>query len=252
MEVKEERPPFVQFETRTEQDKEKSLAFGRWVGKDVDYVRVTPPYTKDELIYTWEEWIARKRADVANLRFRPEWIDRFVRQHAAWKEGREIPLDGTPILGWGMISPAQQQELVRLKIRTVEDLAGINDEAKHYIGMGAENLKASAIAWLEEAKSLGANSARVAALEQENRNLKGEVATLKDQVQSLIDQGANDRAMAEATVAGMKVFPPKSEVASELVDDLDGLREQYQRRFNRPAHPLMKAETIRQRLLAAA
>lgn len=63
-----------------------------------------------------------KRMDF--LRYRWEMIDRAYR---AWKEGHEIPVDGTPLASWPGLNSAQADVFRALAIKSVEQIATLPD-----------------------------------------------------------------------------------------------------------------------------
>ena len=105
---RQDRPAFVTFEKIAVEDKAASLKAGHWVGKDVDFVRITPPYSKDVIKFEIPQWIDNMKQDVRQGRLPQEWMEGYLKKYEMWKNGQEIPLDGTAIKGWGVISPAQQ------------------------------------------------------------------------------------------------------------------------------------------------
>lgn len=179
-------PAYVRFERVAVENKAKSLEAGRFVADDVDFALITPPYSKDCIKIKVKQWLLNLDADVNNQRIPPEWRDKYLKAYDAWKNGQELPLDGTPIRGWGVISPAQQETLIRLNILTVENLAQANDEGLRRIGMGALELKTKAVAWLHDLNSRGHITQEMAALKVENENLKQQVETLMTQVAGLV------------------------------------------------------------------
>lgn len=182
---REERPAYVRFERRPMEDKQASISAGRYVAKDVDFALVTPPYSKDCVEYKVEQWLINMDRNVRDGRIPERWADQWKSSYQSWKNGQEMPLHGTPIKGWGVVSPAQQQTLIAMNCLTVEDLAGINDEGLRRIGMGAVELRDKAKNWLASMKDHGAVTVQLAAMEQENRNLAATVETLKAQVEAL-------------------------------------------------------------------
>ena len=182
---REERPAYVRFERRPMEDKKASIDAGRYVAKDVDFALVTPPYSKDCVEYKVEQWLINMDRNVRDGRIPERWADQWKASYQSWKNGQEMPLHGTPIKGWGVVSPAQQQTLIAMNCLTVEDLAGINDEGLRRIGMGAVELRDKAKNWLASMKDHGAVTVQLAAMEQENRNLAATVETLKAQVEAL-------------------------------------------------------------------
>lgn len=110
-----------------------------------------------------------------------EHVERWPDQYKAFKEGREISLEGTPIEMWPILNKAQVAELKYLGIRTVEHLAELSDNTVQRIGMGGYKLRELAKAFLDDAAMM----AQATALSRENEQLRNEVATLKSQVEQL-------------------------------------------------------------------
>lgn len=172
MEKQEERPAYVRFERKPKEDRNATVMAGKYVAKDVDYVLITPAGSKDEIIREVGEWLTQIKQQAKEGRMNPQWEAAYARAYEFWKSGQEIPLEGTPILGWPLLSPAQQSNLIAgANIRTVEDLAIANAEACSRMGMGAQELKQKAQAWLKAAKDIGS-------LASENAALRLQVATL--------------------------------------------------------------------------
>ena len=182
---RKERPAYVRFERRAVPDKAAELREGHAMSKDVDFALVTPPYSRDVFEQPAKDWFAQMRREVDNRRLPVEWFERYVESYERWKKGQEMPLDGTPIKGWGMLSPAQQNNLIAMTILTVEDLAAVNDEGLRRIGMGAGELRDKAKAWLSQTKDKGPLTMENAALKAENRELKAQVEHLESKTQEL-------------------------------------------------------------------
>ena len=177
----EERPAYVQFETKPEENVVETREQGRWIGTDVDYALITPPGTRDCVVMKVDTWLDNARKNVANQRIPDTWLAHWERMYAAYKDGKEAPLNGSPIIEWNIISPATQKLLVSLKIMTVEDLAQINDEGMRRIGMGANELKRKAKKWLESS-DVGATAIKLAELEKANEELRLTVNTLMERL----------------------------------------------------------------------
>lgn len=175
---RKERPAYVRFERRAIEDKSASLREGRFMSKDVDFALVTPPYSRDVYEEHADTWLKKMRGQAAKGRIPAAWYERYQETYDRWKRGEEMPLNGTAIKGWPVISPAQQKNLVSMNILTVEDLAAVNDEGLRRIGMGAIALRDKAKAWLSQAKDKGP-------LTMENASLKTEVSALKTQNEQL-------------------------------------------------------------------
>lgn len=234
---RKEMAPFVRFERKPIEDKAESERQGRYVAKDVDFALITAPYSKDVFKQKAKDWFATIKNDVQNGRFPQEWYEKFEKQYQAFQNGQELPPDGTPIRGWGVISPAQQEELIRMNILTVEVLSNINDEGIKRIGMGAVELKTKANAWLSQLNDKGPLTLKVAATEKENAILKASVETLQKQVQALM--------------AALKQEPVSHETTEVTAEDIlgeDDIVEQYKAKFGKAPHHKMKPESIREAL----
>lgn len=188
-----DRPAYVRFERVAVEDKAATLAQGRYVAKDVDYALITPPYSRDVIRIKVSQWMTNLDQDVRNERIPQEWVDIYRKAYQAFQNGQEQPLHGTAIRGWGVISPAQQETLIRMNVLTVEDLSGINDEGMRRIGMGGVDLKNKAKAWLAQLNDK-------APLTIENAALKAEVERLKADNEALTTELLALKAQPSATV----------------------------------------------------
>jgi hypothetical protein len=182
---REERPAYVQFERRAIEDKAASIRDGTYRAKDVDFALVTPPYSKDCVEQKVDQWLINMERNVRDGRVPETWANQWKEALKRWREGQEMPVNGTPIKGWGVISPAQQATIIGINCRTVEDLAAINDEGIRRLGMGAIELRDKAKAWLASMNEHGSVAVKMAAIEQENRMLKSSLETMAKQIDAL-------------------------------------------------------------------
>lgn len=212
---RQERPALVRFQRRTQENKAESVKQGKYVADNVDWALITPPYSKDVHETKVSTWLAQMDTDVRNGRLPDAWRDQYVAAYEKWKKGEEIPLNGTPIKGWGVISPAQQEMLIRINILTVEDLAGVNDEGCRRIGMGSLDLKNKAAAWLAQLQDKGPLTIKVAALEAAVAEKDGQIAALKHKVELL----QNDLRVAQMPRPTIDVTGTDSIGLSDITDD---------------------------------
>lgn len=234
---RKERPSFVRFERRAIEDKKASEAAGHYVARDIDYALITAPYSKDVFHIKCESWFKDLEQQVNMQRVPREWMDQYKKQYAAWKNGQELPLNGTPIRGWGVISPAKQETLIAMHILTVEDLAAINDEGVKRIGMGAVELKTKAKAWISQLQDKGPLTQEIASVRAENESLKGSVESLQKQVESLMLLAKNNQTETVRAPYNEAVI-----AASDILED-DPVTA-YTQKFGKAPHHRMKIENV--------
>lgn len=223
----EERPFYIQFETRPVENKIKSKEQGMIAYDDVDFVMVTLPGGRDVFENRVEPWFEQQEQYVRRGKQNPEFLKLYKKAYENWKEGQEIPLNGTPIKGWQMLTPAQQQTVISARIKTVEDLAKTNDEGLRKLGMGGRGLVEKAKSWLDSASSTG----KVA---MENDELKKKVSQLEITIISLEEK--------------VKSLLKSEGEAEDIKGETEDINVLYEQKFGKPPHWKMKPETIRQKL----
>lgn len=183
--IADARPPYVEFRQVAVENRDASVEAGAKVYNDEDFAFITPIGSKDRMERKVSDWFAHLEVEVEGGRFAPEWLRQYKGAYAAWKEGLEPPLDGTPIRQWSVLSPAQVKSLLELRVLTVEDLAQANEETIRRLGMGGRDLKNKAVTWLESAQNVGSVAERCVALTEENRVLRESVEKLTGIVNEL-------------------------------------------------------------------
>jgi hypothetical protein len=183
MMVDNERPPYVTFERVPVEDRTASIAAGRYVAKEVDFVTITRPGSRDSVVKEAEQYAKELQKRAADGLIPAEWPGMYEAAYKRWREGEEIPVMGTPIKGWQLLSPVSQKALLDAGVRTVEDLAKANEATLAAIGPGGISMKEKAKSWLASAENVGAvveelNSLRVA-LEEAQETIKTLVADNK-------------------------------------------------------------------------
>lgn len=244
---RKERPAYVKFVREAIQDPVASRDRGMYVARDIDIACITPPYSRDVMKFEVKTWFEQMRTDVINGRMPEDWEQQYHAKYDAWKKGEELPLDGVPIKGWAVASPAQQETLLRMGILTVEDLAAVNDEGLRRIGMGGIDLKNKAVAWLQAAKDKGPLTQEVAAVKAENQRLETELVALRskfDEVMAALR--VQNPALAQSAVAPSMVDELPASVVP--VSEKDRLVGDYRAKFGRAPHPNSTVETLRARL----
>lgn len=258
--TREERPPYVRFERKPVQNVAKSNEAGHWVGEDTDFVKITPAYTKDVIVRDVKSWFEKMEHDRRNGRIPNTWIPHYKQAYEAWKNGQEPPVNGIPIRGWTVISPAQQEMLCSMNILTVEDLAGVTEDGMRRIGMGAVGMKNKAVAALKAAKEQGPLvmenadlKARLALAEQNVHTLSGQLATLKEYIK------ANQFGQPQAAPLEITVDPDENAIgASDIIEDdppgqgaddeMVELKARYREKFGESPRGRISKETLLKRL----
>lgn len=196
MQIEEARPPYVSFEVRAVEDRQASIESGYYQTKDVDFAFITPQGSKDRIERDVKDWFEQLEQQCQQNRFKREWLVAYKGAYDAWKSGREIPLNGTAILTWPVLSPSQAKQAIEHGVRTVEDLAAANEETIMRLGMGGRALKEKAVSWLSAAGSTGKvteeiNALRVAneATLERNKQLEKQLTELRGQVAALMKKG---------------------------------------------------------------
>jgi hypothetical protein len=106
---------------------------------------------------------------------------RFHKEYAKFREGDTEQILGTPLAEVSWISRSMVEEMAYMKIRTLEQLADLNDQACTRMP-GLYDLKRKAKAWMEKASA----AAPFTALQKENDELKARIAALEDGMKSKV------------------------------------------------------------------
>lgn len=144
---------------------------GKPVWKDIDYVRVQQPGERDAVV----------------LEATPVHKQRWAREWDAYKAGKEVPHEGTPLTVIFPDSEAMILNLRTLGVYTIEELARVSDSATANIPFGG-TLKQKAAKYLEMqngAQNFNKMTAEQENLRKENESLKLQIDDLQSQFQRL-------------------------------------------------------------------
>jgi hypothetical protein len=103
----------------------------------------------------------------------------YNKEYLAFKAGSSQAISGTPTSELPFLSQGKRLELKALNIHTAEALAAVDGNNLKMLGMGGRELKNQAQAYLDNAKdnaSVAGMAARLAALEERNRQLEARAA----------------------------------------------------------------------------
>lgn len=183
--ISENRPPYVTFELRAVEDREASIKEGHYMAHDVAYAIITPQGSKDRIERVAKEWFTMLEQQVQSNRFPREWARAYKAAFEEWEAGNEPAVNGTDVKNWPVLSPSQLRACLELRLRTIEDVAAMNEESILRLGMGGRALKAKAQDWLDSAASIGKQVEGVAALRTAHDDLVLRNKTLEQQVKEL-------------------------------------------------------------------
>jgi hypothetical protein len=152
--------PILRFYTEPVEQTALSAEQGRPVYKDVDYVGITNPGSRDEHVA-----VAEKKAKT----------DEYIAwAYKKWKVTQEQVVDGTPVETVPFLGKAQVMELKAINIHSLEQLATASEPALQRM-MGLRDLKKKAEAYMAAAK----DSAIVTKMQHELSQRDAEIASLK-------------------------------------------------------------------------
>ena len=162
----------VKFFIKSREDKAQSLAEGRPIFKDVEYIDIKIPGNRNG---------GACRPATANDKARfPEHYRRFKDR----VEGEEVV--GTPLTEWAPISRSMAEELKFFNVSTVEQLATMADVHVTKF-MGLLPIREKAKLWLENAEK----EKPMWEMDQKNRELQAQIDDLQKSIASLVDQIEN-------------------------------------------------------------
>ena len=171
----------VTFYKRSKKQEDESIAAGRPIYKEFDFVRIDVPGDASTQIDTYAN-------ESHKARFPRQWA------HYQNQVGHQEQIIGTPIEEWTIISRSQADELKGIKFYTVESVANASDQQLQRIGMIAGmnpySFRDKAKAFLNLAEKVGdvnQREAELEALRKENEALKAESDAKLAKQQAQID-----------------------------------------------------------------
>ena len=184
----------VTFYKRSVKQEDESIAAGRPIFKEFDFVRICVPGDNLTEIDTYAQ-------ESHKARFPRQWA------HYQNQVGSQEQIIGTPIEEWTLISRSQADELKGIKFRTVEDVANCSDQQLQRIGMIAGM---SPHGFREKAKqflNLASETAEVAQKEAEMQALREENAKIKAETDAKLSKMQEQM---EALLAAVAEKTPKT------------------------------------------
>jgi hypothetical protein len=179
-----ERVPYFSFLDReTGIDAELSKEKGYDVPRLQTFIMIVPHGSKDPVEFIADEFIERKSKEPAE-RYNHEWVREFKKGLELYREGKEIPRHGTPLITWERIAKDQRESLARM-FPTIEDLAAVPDSAVSNIGLNGRVLRDLAKAEIQAKKDLSPVVKELAEEKENVRRLQEQLDNLSDKFNEL-------------------------------------------------------------------
>lgn len=193
-----DRPTIVVLGFKTTYEKNKQT--GK-MDRPVDWVTYAPAHMAMFTQITERvEWMRPDESKLKNddegkkidfLRFRWEMIEKAYK---AWKEGHDIPIDGTPLASWPGINTAQADAFRALSIKSVEQVATLPDAMMARVQLpGVRDIVKQAQAFLA-ASDRSSTANRLTDLENTNAALQEQLAAAME----LLEQQTKPKGKAKA------------------------------------------------------
>ena len=174
----------VKFYKRPVELKNESIAQGRPIFQEFDFIKILVPGDALTEIDTYV-------SDAHKTRFPIQWANYMNRQ------GSEESYSGTPLSEWPQVSASQAEELKGIKFHTVESVAHCSDQQLQKIGMIAgmspHNFRERAKTFLnlaEESAGISKREEEITQLKEENAKIKAEteakLAAMQEQMSALL------------------------------------------------------------------
>ena len=188
--ISEARPPYVQFVQVSAPDKEATLREGRHMTKNVNMAHIMQPGSRDVYEVTAEKWLAdikRKYLEGLNGAYPAEWVDGFHKKYELWKQGIEnkVPDGETSLKDIPFVTPAEVSNFASIHVYTIEDAAGMTEDAIRSAGMGGRAFRDKCRAYLAAANDQGKVATEVAQLKVEIENRDATIAKLEERLSVL-------------------------------------------------------------------
>ena len=136
------RVPFFMFQDREHGvNAEASKEAGYEVPKIMTFILVAPHGHKgDPQEFFADEFLVRKEAEARKNMYNMSWVTEFKAGLSLYREGKEIPRHGTPLITWERILKSRRATLA-VQYPTIEDLAAVPDSSLGEIGMDGRVLR---------------------------------------------------------------------------------------------------------------
>ncbi|MFT8896271.1 MAG: hypothetical protein ABF968_04830 [Acetobacter sp.] len=131
------------------------------------------------------------------------YAERFSEQYRQFIAEDSQAAAGTPLQELHL-SPAQMSLCRALNIYSIETLAQLEGPALRALGVHANDLKTKAAQWVHDRENGGAQAVRIAELERQLAEMRGQVVVAETVAEAAIEEAAHEDRLAHLTDAEIK------------------------------------------------
>lgn len=223
-----EKTSYTPYTKRVQVDREITKFKENPQTKVFEEVKETLTFEEDRVFYNKyieNPWIDKLRERLRNKQLSQYYFDYCVKNFEAFKQKQDMPIDGFALVNWKGIDPMARDKLLQMGINSVEKLANMTEEAIQYYGMGARALKDKAKNFLIANDKPAQAAIQLTKLESENAEMKEALSAMQAKLAELASMNNRNQ-------------------------ELDDLRDQYRRKFNKDADKRWKEDKLKELLEA--
>ena len=170
------------FERRHQEDRSKEEESGRFSTRPLDVVILTVIGDgRNNAVIPVDLWLKKCQQLVLQGEMPSEWLEGYKQAYERFKNGAndEDDLNGTSLRSWPQIGIEQVEMCEARGVRTVEELAAVDEGSRKFFGPGFVGLQNKARAWLSSASAIARENAELKArLEALEAKISPDVANL--------------------------------------------------------------------------
>ena len=175
----------VRFYKRPVQQEAETLASGRPIYKEFDFVHIC---VAGDTLTEIDTYVLQSH----KTRFPIQWANY---QNRIGKDDQEVI--GTPVAEWPLVSKSQAEELRAMRFYTVEAIAGASDQQLQRMGMAAGQ---SPYSFRDKAKSFLNLAKKASEIDQREQELE----SLRKENEAMRDESARNKAETDAKLVQMQ------------------------------------------------
>jgi len=178
-------------------DDVKSTELGYPVPRFITYIYITAYGQKGGASeFVAADFLQRKKREADAGLYDGGWVKQFEDAFAAFKAGKELPVNGIPTATYKRIAE-KRREALAYKYPTLEDLASVPDSALIDIGLDGRNIRDLARAEVQSRKDLSPLVKELADANETIRRQEETLARLSERLDLLESAKSKKKSLAE-------------------------------------------------------